>query len=746
MKRILMFMFVSILLFTIVSASYTEDLNYNTCSAVAQGNERGMNVTIHETMYIESIGVAFCSDAVRINITDMNGNVLASASIVNKQANFGSFQLNKDTSYYILSYGAGGVFQAPYDAGKTLPKVNTNLTWVNAIESLAGDIDASISTTKFEGINNITFTPVGLGLNASILLISPANNTLISDFGTNFTINITATSGNLTNVTYFVYNSTHALVNQTSVSITGITNTTTLFIDDFTIQKYYWTASTTAINSTSIVTATTGNFTLQVGYNINGANYSNSTYEGYPTNLQLNITTFPSVLSITAIAEYNNTNYTSNVNCNGEICFIENVVIPPQVISNENVSFKWVITQFDGTTYYQFATPYYNQSVTNANNLYVATSCGGDKEAYKFTSYKETDSGALNVNWTYNIKYGFSNTSEKILNGTISNAPSASICIASGLPTYYIGYGEVAYETIGYEIRRFYLFEGDAVSGATRNQSIYSLNSTDSRAFLMTITDTSNTPLKSKYVSLLRWYPSLNEYKIIEMGKTDDKGQTILKVVVEDIDYRIAVYETNGDLIKLANPIRMICQVNPCVYNLNVDTTGGALVDIAGVQVNMTYDRGAGLVIYKWNDPSQNTDKMYLEVYSVGALTESLICSTNASGYTGILACNVASYSGNTIKALAYREASPIVTIVLRTWNSLSGFSQMDKTASVLLSVGFFVMGVLIGLYSPIALVLFGIVALIPALFFGGVNQLIFVGIIVLAGVIIHFIKRRSEL
>ena len=71
------------------------------------------------------------------------------------------------------------------------------------------------------------------------------------------------------------------------------------------------------------------------------------------------------------------------------------------------------------------------------------------------------------------------------------------------------------YQTNNYVERRFYLYEGQSLSNSTgQSHTLYSLINSDATSFIFKAEDKLN-PVPNKLFSLLRWYPELNEYKVV---------------------------------------------------------------------------------------------------------------------------------------------------------------------------------------------------------------------------------------
>jgi hypothetical protein len=199
----------------------------------------------------------------------------------------------------------------------------------------------------------------------------------------------------------------------------------------------------------------------------------------------------------------------------------------------------------------------------------------------------------------------------------------------------------------------------------------------------------------------------------------------------------------NGNLIKLTNSIRMICQVSPCVYTVYVDPSTNDLTTWTNIQHSLTFNDTTKIFTFVWNDPSQSTTQMNLTVWQDSSSGSTIVCSNNASSFTGVLACNVSAYTG-TLRAEAWRSASPpnlidqAIAQIRSTFAGVSGGKTMGLFIGLLLLIAFALMGI----FSPVVMIILGVVALIPLVMLGNITIVIFAAIGILGGVILHFLKR----
>jgi len=221
-----------------------------------------------------------------------------------------------------------------------------------------------------------------------------------------------------------------------------------------------------------------------------------------------------------------------------------------------------------------------------------------------------------------------------------------------------------------------------------------------------------------------------------------------MRVKAEDTDYRVALYYINGSLIKLLNPIRFACLTSPCTYSVQIEETPLDYSSIYGVQNSLTFNKTTNIWTFTYNDPTQKTTQMELKVSKETALSSTLICDNNATGFTNIITCNSTGVNG-TLRGLAFRTASPkeeiaqlwqnVVGAVVTVQNAFKGTMGLLFTLLICITLFF------IGASSPILAVILGSASLIFGLFTLSFNLNVFIGIAVLGGIVVHFISRTSS-
>lgn len=557
-----------------------------------------------------------------------------------------------------------------------------------------------------------------------ISVTSPTGNTTTFTMPVNVTLNTTATDFALSTCWYF-----------TNENITPIIFTCNASQNvSFSSPGWYWinyTANDTLGRETS----------TNISYFINHLNYSTSyattRIEGQNNTIYFNASA-TSLGAPSAYLVWNGTNYTMNlISNNGTLAKYWYYLTAPEVTADDEVSFVFDYN-IDGTLYHSII---YNQTIYNIPSLNVTGLSCSDK-ALNFTLLDEANLSAINGTFDYNFYYGTSDNSSAVRTyGTLTDLHSFFICINDTISNAWVlGQGEIFYRATGYVDRRYYLFDGTILSNSTNNITLFDLFSTDQTSFKLEVESTSLAPYSDFFTTLVRWYPGLNQYNIVDMGLTDEKGTTIIHVKTEDVDYRIGVYYRNGTLVKLADPIRMACLTSPCTYTLAISPGDTDYTSILGIIYTFTFNETTGIWDFTYSDPSLKTTTMNLTIYRETGTTTYAICSTNVTGVSGAMTCNTSLYTG-TMRGIVTRSASPGVILVQKVVGVIvSAFkSTFGLWLSMLVAIPvifFFAM------VSPLGALIGAVVALIPAYYFGSISLVIIGGIALLAGIVAHFISR----
>jgi|TARA_R100001530_G_scaffold45489_1_gene34293 hypothetical protein len=582
----------------------------------------------------------------------------------------------------------------------------------------ASDDEGSTASTGNQSIIVDSVAPL-------INITSPLNDTnyLATQTPFNVTINYTISDINLQSCWYYNGSS--------NVSLTCGNNITQGLDPGWTYFIIYANDSLGNQNSRAI-----NLFINSLSY---GVEYQNTIIEGQNSTFYLNITA-TNITTLAGNLTYNSTKYSlEEVTNNGTFGRFSRTLTAPLVTADRNHTFNFSFA-LNGVL---FNTSTYSQIVYNIPALVVQSSVCSPA-AYNFSLHDEQNLTDITGTFEYNFRYGTTANNTFVSTfGQVSNTHELYLCINDSLSSagnWSLGSGEIFYRSPSYVDRRYYLFEDSELSNKTRNVSLFDLLSTTQTSFKLEVEDTSLSPFVEKFTSLLRWYPDLNEYKVVEMGQTDENGNTILHVRTEDVDYRIAVYERNGSLIKLEDPTRFVCLVDPCTYTLRISPGERDFTSIFDLDYSFTFNRSTSIWDLIYSDSSELTTGINLTIYKLTGTSILPICSNIATGSTGAVSCNTSGYTG-TLKGVAVRTASPGVALaeMIITTTTTAFSSQFGLWLALLIAIPIVF---IFSMMSPIAAVIGGVIAIIPAFYFGAISWAVIGGIIILGGITIHFLKR----
>jgi hypothetical protein len=744
--------------------SLIEAHGQTTSTTSSWSNRAGRTIKSNYNQNLINITKHSSSTATRALVYHQNGTLIGTASFVGDTAIFSTpirmlannhylVEADNSGSSYTRTYRDGGTATSPINSvyinwvndsvdettyvggyyynilsvGLNQIETSSTQTWSKTIP--AGTTLWNVQACDTDGDCGFSVANYTVSLDATAPTISINSGNGTQNYGSltqNHTINFTATDTNLDKV-LFNYNGTNRTI---TGATSGVMNSTSFAL----VLGLY--------NGTLWANDTAGNVQSQVvswNYKVFEINRSFAPTTITTTNNQftVNVTTATASIPV-AYLVYNGTEYlTTRTGTTTNHLFSRNLTIN----TNGTYEFYWKIV-YDEEDYTTYAS---NQTVTGVTSAVIqAGACPAGLTRVMYWSFADETNLSTITNTTvrYNFQYGISDSTGATSFGTLTNVADASLCLnTTQSATYDIGYGELDYEKEGYTARRFYVFSNTRVSNATINTTLYSLPDASSTSFLVELRSPTLSPYVGYYTSLLRWYPSANEYKVVEMGKTDDKGQTVKKIKIEDVDYRIGLYETDGTLVYLANPIRMVCLATPCSYSINVPTDAtDAFEEVQGIEVDLSYTAGVFTLVY--NDPSQNTEIMSLRVYKMGGTSERVVCESNGTSFTGILTCDVSSETG-TLRAIAIRTASPERPLALLIIDTLT--TVFTGTFGLFIQFLIIVTLAFLGIVSPVVAIIMALISLLlGVLVFKTFSYALLIGVALLGGIVIHLMKRSA--
>ena len=573
----------------------------------------------------------------------------------------------------------------------------------------------------------------------NINLLTPTNNSNYTK--SLYNASITNTIGyELTNATLYVYNSSGTLILNNYTTVT--TGDASVAFEDIVINdsgSYLWNVEVCTNNGTCNFSASNNSYDLTT-YSFDSIDYRASVEEAENSV----ISTIVSVINTKSISSanliYNNTATALGLTqLSSNVYELNQTVTAPSVSGLTAIDFYYELTFNDGL---MVNSTTYQQNVSDFQGFEVLASCSaGLHPAINFTFADEQNLSNMTNDVEYNAQIGFPAVLSTDF-GSFNDVSGFSICINETRSQTLTGEIQINYGETPWTDRTFYLFTNQTLSNeSTTEHILYDLLTADAQSFLVTVQDNALSPYQDRYVSLMRWYPDLNEYKVVEMGRTDESGQSVLKVVVEDVDYRFGVYDKDGTLLKMTDPLRIVCLIDPCEITISVDEDVD-FTSFSEIASNLSYNDATQVFTYIWNDPNQKTSLIELNIYELTSIGERLICTTSSTSFTGVLTCDVSGETGQ-LKAIVERSASPpIIISTLHVDLSPNLIDSGGGEMGLFLSFILIIFVALASLINPVVGVIGAVVALIPALIFGSITVTILIPVITMMFIVIHFMKR----
>lgn len=315
-----------------------------------------------------------------------------------------------------------------------------------------------------------------LGANISIILLSPSNNSVISSDIVNLVASANPSNGNLTNATFFLWNSTGTLIGLNRTTVTGTTtNTTNASFSGISNNgsSFKWNTLFCSRNNSgfSLCNFAASNFTFRIGSQ-EITNISNlTTYETESQSFFVNFSSPLALIPVSADLLYGDSSYTGT--------------ITQTSANNYNLSALIDIPIGAGSKTWLFSVTYGNGNMQNlsSHTQVVApinlTLCSSDPQniAYYNLSFKNETAAQQNVpailssSWSYWLGSGTSNKTLTFINSTENFA--YTFCFSPGNKTVTTSYSLI-YDNAESQ-QRTYAANDEEITNSTTQKILYLL-------------------------------------------------------------------------------------------------------------------------------------------------------------------------------------------------------------------------------------------------------------------------------
>lgn len=619
-----------------------------------------------------------------------------------------------DTCWYTLDSGVTNITMANDSISNYY---NRNLTMTDGSHTVnfyCNDTYDNINNTESETFFVFTET---------INLIEPENAETLLDIYSNFTANYTIGGGAFVNITYYIWNST-GIFNKTNMSITGVENATTLFINDLAIQPYTWNTYVCAIvDSRTFCYFDDTNYTFTVGVEASNFTGGNWSYETDDQTFTVKVQLYPDTSLVLANFVYNNTLYpVSNISIDGDDYTLSREIDTPltsNTYSNMTQEYYWSFTYVDGSDVSsQINTTIRKQNVTNiivhiCNATYPATT----SHALNFTMYDELTTELINATlnpttlkatFDYWIGSGSVYKTYSYENLTNYNGSSYQFCIFPNDEIIQTDM-DMEYTAANYSTRKYFLSDAplDNVSNDIRLEL---LNDDDSVKFFIQVRE-GMTGFPYATTTISKWFPGEGQYRVTEIRETDNDGRFVAYLDLDQI-YNFLIVK-NGVSYGTINA-KALCTEAPCELTLQIEEAetdmwqGYYDVYASSISYTLDYNDSSQMVTYTFNDLTGLAQYFQLDVLQTNYNNPSELayepdgtyCNKTLAAVTGTLTCDLSNYTDGDFKATGYISRSPskIVDYITFVISSIK-----DTLGSLGIFVSFLLIVVigLVGCWNP---------------------------------------------
>jgi len=448
---------------------------------------------------------------------------------------------------------------------------------------------------------------------------------------------------------------------------------------------------------------------------------------------------------------YNNSETTGQAFTLGDYNILRKAnYLVPGVSADTNFTFYWNVVLSDSTEINLSSQnqTVYNLAVDNCssytNELYNFSVVDEEEQTPLPTATIETafnfyDAQRSEIIFNYSMQFEGVNPLRICLNRNISSGSEYSLDVL------------VRYEDTG-SANEYYNIVNTTINNESTSQKIilYDLNLTDSTDFQLTFTGSDFLPVENALVYVDRQYISENQFKTVELPKTDYNGQSVLHLVRNDVIYNIRILKDGVVLGNFENLVAF-CEdftIGDCNIELNAFDSVEAVYNydesLGIIFTAPSYNETSNKVTFNFLTEDGEAKTVKLEVSRNDIFGNRSICNSTLTSSGGTLTCNIdPNLDESNLKTEVYVDG--VLAISGNVQLDSSGYGVAGYLIMFVMAISFILMfsgsktGVLVAiLLTFIASISFGLVA-------GDIIGIGASGLWLLVIVIIGIIKLNQE-
>jgi len=562
-----------------------------------------------------------------------------------------------------------------------------------------------------------------------VTIVYPANTTYWSR---SIPTSVHAIDSGLSNITLnYTFDGTQFYGNYSFLNNTWYNSTSTLGLLGLIGLHNF-----TVYNNGSYENSTSVFFTVE-DYNETNFDKDNDVSEGqeawYNITYKIN---FDSINNITGGFMYNST-YMGKIygsdNNSTNIWAYKNITVPSVASTGINVSFY-----FNLSLNYVNGTNLLLNSSTENQTIHKVTldACVlSNTVALNFTYLDELARTNVTSNGTYNLEYG---AYDSVFNLTVNNVNYVEVCIYPTYETTNIT-GIITYESGNYSGRQYW-FDNAPVDNETDRIKLSLLETAEATAITFIVYDENLDFVEGAYILVERWYGDTSSYNSVAMAKTNANGEGVIPLEISYAAFYKITVTYGGEEIFSEDKINILASQK--VINAEIGTQLNYLDFIEEISYAYTY--AGNILRVSIVDATGSSSNGTTKGSQTAFYKTSTLCTSSGSGNAYTLICDASAGSG----AVAF---STYITYGGRTYLLFNMERYLGTTSNeynvdgLLASTLLIVTAALIGVFNPVASILFTILALAGAWIMGilALESISVVGIVFAGILIIYLVVKK---
>lgn len=547
--------------------------------------------------------------------------------------------------------------------------------------------------------------------NLLIQLDYPSDNSFTSNSNLTFNATITPTDANLTNTTIYLYNSTIDLINNSWINLTGeVANISNFDILGLEFGEHTWNILACGTNSTNgtICDFATSNYTFtRQQFEVNQEFYDFQIYETENSTFYMNLTVDPSATLFSANLIYNGTPFlveTINNLGAGKYQLIREIDIP-SVQGNNTKSYFWQVTLDSGSGFNLQNSTQQLQNVSDTNiSTYDTT------PIINYTIYDEetleTVNASFDGSFTWYLGTGTENENESYSRSRNNSflfhtIPDFKNFSANSIIKLHNATSELFSKNY---IDRTFEFSGYRFTQDIQEQELYLLSTSNGTNVIIEVKDSGLTPLENYLVTIERFYPDKNIFRMVEQQKTDAFGQFSARLIENSVRYKFVFRNPDNEIVKTLENVKIACRSSICIAQFVIEETESFFERYFGLDnyaANVSFNNNTRVFTATWNDNrgESQTHRFSIIRYLFNGTTyvfnETSIANTGSFTYT---APNIeASYT-----ASLYRKVGNSEILIYTTQEKIGGLSDIFGREGLMWSFLLLITLIMIGSFHPL--------------------------------------------